>query len=44
MTTSVGVALKIDDADSPESIVKRADIALYKAKNDGRNCIVFAAA
>ena len=44
ITVSAGVALKDGVADTPESIVKRADIALYKAKNNGRNRIVFDAA
>jgi diguanylate cyclase len=35
-TASVGVA-SANDADTPESLFKRADTALYHAKNGGRN-------
>jgi hypothetical protein len=37
VTCSVGVALNEHDTDTPESILKRADIALYRAKREGRN-------
>jgi diguanylate cyclase (GGDEF)-like protein len=37
-TVSVGVATA-NDADTPESLFKRADAALYRAKTGGRNCI-----
>jgi len=37
MTTSIGVTSLIGNADTPETILKRADDALYRAKNDGRN-------
>ena len=40
ITISIGVAIsKIGD--TKESILKRADEALYQAKEDGRNCIKF---
>lgn len=39
-TVSIGVTLSRSD-DSIDSLVKRADEALYKAKNSGRNKIVF---
>ncbi len=38
---SVGVALAPEDGTSPERILKSADLALYKAKADGRNCVRF---
>ncbi len=44
VTVSVGVALNEHDADTPEMILKRADIALYRAKREGRNRVVFDAA
>ena len=37
-TISVGVA-SANEADTPESIFKRTDAALYTAKNNGRNCM-----
>ncbi|MEQ1771097.1 MAG: diguanylate cyclase [Devosia sp.] len=44
VTCSVGVALNEQAQDSPESILKRADVALYRAKREGRNRVVFDAA
>jgi two-component system cell cycle response regulator len=44
VTVSVGVALNERDADTPEAILKRADIALYRAKREGRNRVVLDAA
>jgi diguanylate cyclase (GGDEF)-like protein len=40
-TVSVGVALAPADGTNPERLLKSADLALYKAKADGRNCIRF---
>jgi len=40
-TASVGVALAPADGTDPERLLKSADLALYKAKADGRNCIRF---
>jgi diguanylate cyclase (GGDEF)-like protein/PAS domain S-box-containing protein len=40
-TVSVGVALAPADGANPERLLKCADLALYKAKADGRNCIRF---
>ena len=37
MTTSIGVTSMTGNGDTPETILKRADDALYRAKNDGRN-------
>jgi two-component system cell cycle response regulator len=44
VTVSVGVALNESDADTPEMLLKRADVALYRAKREGRNRVVFDAA
>lgn len=41
ITISVGATLA-SAGESFERLFKRADIALYKAKNGGRNCVVFA--
>jgi diguanylate cyclase (GGDEF)-like protein len=38
-TTSVGIALAPTDGAEPERLLKSADLALYKAKAGGRNCI-----
>jgi diguanylate cyclase (GGDEF)-like protein len=40
-TASVGIAVAPADGWSPERLLKSADLALYKAKADGRNCIRF---
>jgi predicted signal transduction protein with EAL and GGDEF domain len=40
-TVSVGVALAPADGTEPERLLKSADLALYKAKADGRNCTRF---
>ncbi len=37
ITTSIGVTSLFGAADTPHSVLKRADEALYRAKNDGRN-------
>ncbi len=37
MTSSCGVAVYPDDGDSAELLIKHADIALYKAKENGRD-------
>jgi diguanylate cyclase (GGDEF)-like protein len=38
-TVSIGVAMAPADGNNPERLLKSADLALYKAKADGRNCI-----
>ena len=40
-TVSVGVALAPADGTTPDRLLKSADLALYKTKADGRNCICF---
>lgn len=40
-TSSIGVALFIDHEFSPEDILKRADMAMYQAKEAGRNLVWF---
>ncbi|HTJ63395.1 MAG TPA: PleD family two-component system response regulator [Alphaproteobacteria bacterium] len=37
ITTSIGVTLAGDRAETVDSVLKRADTALYRAKNGGRN-------
>ncbi|MCC6739857.1 MAG: diguanylate cyclase [Planctomycetia bacterium] len=38
VTVSVGVSAFPEHGESPEALVKAADLALYAAKNAGRNC------
>ena len=40
-TASMGVAMFIDHEVSPESILKSADLAMYQAKEGGRNRACF---
>ena len=40
-TVSIGVALAPADGDTPERLLKSADLAVYKSKADGRNCVRF---
>lgn len=40
-TASIGVALLVNHDDSQEEILKRADMAMYQAKDAGRNSIRF---
>ena len=44
VTISIGVATSSGIADTAEMILKRADLALYRAKNEGRNRVVAAGA
>ena len=44
VTVSVGVALNEGQSDTPDVLLKRADVALYRAKREGRNRVVFDAA
>jgi diguanylate cyclase (GGDEF)-like protein len=38
---SIGIALAPNDGNDPDVLLKCADLALYKAKSDGRNCFRF---
>ena len=40
-TVSIGIALAPADGTNPERLLKSADLALYKAKAEGRNCVRF---
>ncbi|NRA72456.1 MAG: diguanylate cyclase [Gammaproteobacteria bacterium] len=40
-TVSIGVSLFTPNSDNADSFIKRADIALYQAKAQGRNCVKF---
>jgi diguanylate cyclase (GGDEF)-like protein len=40
-SVSIGIAVAPSDGNTPEQLAKRGDLALYKAKADGRNCIRF---
>jgi diguanylate cyclase (GGDEF)-like protein len=40
-TVSVGISLAPLDGADPERLLKSADLALYKSKDDGRNCFRF---
>lgn len=44
ITISVGVSSLDEKYDTPEKLMKRADVALYNAKRDGRNRVVAQAA
>ncbi|TET87100.1 MAG: EAL domain-containing protein [Sulfurovum sp.] len=41
ITVSIGISIYPDDADTANDILKNADAAMYKAKNDGRNTYSF---
>ncbi len=40
ITCSIGVATRHETDDQLELIISRADVALYQAKNAGRNCVI----
>jgi diguanylate cyclase (GGDEF)-like protein len=42
VTISSGVAAYYGDATAPSVLMKRADVALYEAKADGRDCVKLA--
>ncbi|WP_075217444.1 PleD family two-component system response regulator [Mongoliimonas terrestris] len=44
VTISIGIASLNPAGDTPEAMLKRADLALYQAKREGRNRVVAAAA
>lgn len=39
VTISIGFAPRVSDSKTPEAVVKAADLALYRAKKQGRNCV-----
>jgi diguanylate cyclase (GGDEF)-like protein len=39
--TSIGIAVVPGDGDDPDQLLKNADLALYRAKADGRGCYRF---
>ena len=39
VTISIGYAKRKEDTKFPEAVIKAADQALYRAKNNGRNCL-----
>jgi diguanylate cyclase (GGDEF)-like protein len=39
ITASIGCAVSMPGADTPSTMLKRADFALYAAKRGGRNCV-----
>jgi diguanylate cyclase (GGDEF)-like protein len=41
ITASIGVALYAADIASPDALMVQADLALYRAKDDGRDCFHF---
>lgn len=43
VTVSIGVTLSVPGVDTPSSMLRRADAALYTAKNAGRNCVKYQA-
>jgi diguanylate cyclase (GGDEF)-like protein len=40
-SASIGIAIAPADGQTPQRILRSADLALYKAKADGRNCVRF---
>ena len=41
VTISLGFAVLSGETDTPETLLKRADAALYEAKETGRNRVIF---
>lgn len=44
ISTSIGISLYPDDGDSAETIIKNADTAMYRSKDQGKNQFTFFAA
>jgi diguanylate cyclase len=44
ITLTVGIALHPDDAEEPDSLIKNADAAMYRAKEEGKDTYQFYAA
>jgi diguanylate cyclase (GGDEF)-like protein len=44
LTVSIGLAVCPDDAKNAEALLEAADVALYRAKKSGRDCVVKAGA
>jgi diguanylate cyclase (GGDEF)-like protein/PAS domain S-box-containing protein len=38
VSASIGIALCVDASETPDAILANADIAMYRAKNNGRSC------
>ncbi len=41
ITTSIGISIYPEDADTPDELIKNADIAMYRAKDAGANGYAF---
>jgi diguanylate cyclase (GGDEF)-like protein len=41
ITASIGIALYTADLETPDALMVQADLALYRAKEDGRDCFRF---
>ncbi|MDR1424892.1 MAG: EAL domain-containing protein [Azoarcus sp.] len=41
LSASIGISLFPKDGEDPEVLIKHADIAMFKAKEEGRNCLRF---
>ncbi|MCB8816175.1 GGDEF domain-containing protein [Desulfosporosinus shakirovi] len=40
ITVSIGVSSKNEKCKTPDNVLKSADVALYRAKKKGRNCVI----
>ncbi|MCK5647968.1 MAG: diguanylate cyclase [Gammaproteobacteria bacterium] len=41
ITCSIGISLAPDDGDTPKELLKKADVAMYQSKEEGRNTFQF---